>query len=248
MTLPPMSENPGVTAAPRRGLLRRLLVWTGIACFTAIVFVVALIVTMPVSALRGLVALPPQITDLRGTLWQGRAMLTDGYVLNWEGRLGGIILARLAADVTLQGSDTLLTGRIEVSPRTFRLDDLSGRAGPGLLALANDLPVTDCTSRLTVDAVSLSWRPGAATAGGGVAVSAGTCLDFGGDPVPVPDMTVALTTQGNDAVADLTGADGALARVVVAGDRRLLIRVEPAGARLVPGMPASGPTVLEYPF
>ena len=52
----------------------------------------------------------------------------------------------------------------------------------------------------------------------------------------------------SDAVADLSDAQSALAQVIVAGDRRLLIRVEPAGAALIPGMPTSGRTEIEYPF
>ena len=61
-------------------------------------------------------------------------------------------------------------------------------------------------------------------------------------------MTLDLTTQGRDAIAILTDRDSTLAKVTVTGERRLIARIEPEGAVLVPGMPTSGPMIIEMPF
>jgi hypothetical protein len=219
-----------------------------LSCFTAFVFVIALAATMPASALRRIIDLPPQITDLRGTVWQGSATLTDGYALHWDSHFSALILARISADVTLTGADTQLTGTVSISPWTTALRDLTGRAGPGLLALAPRVPVESCTSRAIVDVSLASFGRGRAAAEGQIELEAGACTDFAGNPIAVPALTIALHGAGNDAVADLTDTQTPLAQVTVAGDRRLIIRVEPAGAALIPGLPSSGPIMLEYPF
>ena len=61
-------------------------------------------------------------------------------------------------------------------------------------------------------------------------------------------MTLDLTTQGNDARGLLRDRDSVLAELTVTGDRRVIGRVEPEGAVLVPGMPTGGPIIIEYPF
>jgi hypothetical protein len=64
-------------------------------------------------------------------------------------------------------------------------------------------------------------------------------------------MVLGLSTEGPDARAVLATADAAatpLASLTVTADRRLLIRIEPDGALLVPGMPSSAATTLEYWF
>ena len=61
-------------------------------------------------------------------------------------------------------------------------------------------------------------------------------------------MRLELSTQGNDAQAQLRDRDSELARLAVTGDRRAILRLEPEGAVLVPGLPTSGPVIVEYPF
>lgn len=249
---PPVAPETPVVLLPREGRLWRAarngVALIVLSCFTALVFVIALAVTMPASALRRVINLPPQITDLRGTVWHGNATLTDGYALQWDSHFSALILARISADVTLTGADTQLTGTISVSPWTTSLRDLTGRAGPGLLALAPGVPVERCTSRAIVDVAGARLGRGQAAVNGQIDIEAGQCLDFAGNEVAVPALSVALHSTGNDAVADLTDAQTALAQVTVAGDRRLIIRIEPAGAELIPGLPSSGPIILEYPF
>ncbi|HBM40243.1 MAG TPA: hypothetical protein DD402_10445, partial [Sulfitobacter sp.] len=88
----------------------------------------------------------------------------------------------------------------------------------------------------------------AAAAAGAVLISEGRCKDLLGRDTTVPQMTLDLTTQGRDAIAILTDRDSTLAKVTVTGERRLIARIEPEGAVLVPGMPTSGPMIIEMPF
>jgi hypothetical protein len=240
-------EPDGATGQPWRWM-RTLSLWIVLSCFTALVFFVSLAVTMPASALRNFIDLPPQVTDLQGTIWHGTARLQDGYALQWDGQFSALILARVSANVTLTGADTQLTGTVQISPWTAAVRDVAGRAGPGLLALAPGLPFDGCTSRAVVDVALASFGRRQAAAEGRIDIAAGDCTDFAGNSIPVPDLTLTLHTEGSDAVADLADGQSALAQVIVAGDRRLLIRVEPAGAGLIPGMPTSGRTEIEYPF
>lgn len=215
-------------------------------------FAVALLVTMPATVAASLVALPPQVEGLSGGLWAGRAALAGGHALEWRLSARDLWRGRLTAEATLEGPDTVLDGDLAASPFGVEATGWTGRAGPSLLALGPRLIVEGCTSRAVVDVGRLAWsRSGAAAAEGTVAIAGGTCaLRRGGGALEVPAMTLALSTAGADAQATLTrDEDGAaLASLGVTGDRRLLLRVEPEGAALVPGMPASAATELEYPF
>ncbi len=204
---------------------------------------------MPASVVQTLVALPPQVETLSGTLRVGRAGLSGGYSLDWQVAPGALLRGRIGAQIQLAGPDTRLTAELRASPFQTSLQQVSGRAGPGLLALAPGLPVQSCTPRAVVAIDRLSLGRGAAAAEGSVDVSEGICIDPSGREIPVPALALQLATRDQDASAALLTSDGArLAEFGVTGDRRLLIRVEPAGAALVPGMPSSAATVIEYPF
>lgn len=245
------ADAPPTARWPRtRRLARGLAVTVGLASFTALVFALALAVTMPASVLASLVSLPPQVETLSGSVWRGRAGLVGGHALGWEVSFRDLWRARLVADAEVEGPDTRLAGVLTASPRSFSAFDWAGRAGPGLLALAPRLAVT-CTPRavVAVDRLAL-WRR-AAAAEGEVAVAEGTCAVEGGGEVAVPAMTLRLSTERRDASAVLVRDDAAatrLASVTVTGDRRLLVRVEPEGAALIPGMPSSAPLILERPL
>lgn len=204
---------------------------------------------MPATALTKFISLPPQIERLSGSLWHGLATLEAGYTLAWDVSLGSLLLGRVTADVELSGVDTMLTGQISASPWRVALRDVSGRAGPGLLVLVPDLAVDACTSRIVVSVPWLALSRNAAAAEGTITLDSGICTATDGAEIPLPAMLLALDTEGSDATADLTDAAAApLARIVVAGDRRLILRLEPAGASLIPGLPTSGPLILEFPF
>ena len=225
------------------------LLSVALASFTGVVFALALALAMPAAALESLVALPVQVEGLSGTVLDGRARLSGGYALIWQARPAQLLAGRAALAVHLAGPDTLLDAIAGRGPVDWSVDAITGRAGPGLLALAPGLPVSTCTMSATVDVRRLVWGKDRAGAEGTVTTPAGTCTDFSGRDLPVPPLHLALASEGRDAVGTLTSADGtALGRIAVTGDRRLMLRVEPAGAALVPGMPTSAATELEYPF
>lgn len=203
---------------------------------------------MPAAALRDHVRLPSQITALYGSVWHGRADLTDGYSLTWQTQWSALLRGRIVAVAEVSGPDTLVTGTFWRSPRAMGLTDVTGRAGPGLLALAPGQPLRSCTGRAVVAVDEASLAPDAARAGGQVTTEAARCVDRSGRQIDLPPMTLTLSTTGADAQAELTGPAGALAQATVAGGRRLILRIESDGARLVPGMPSSAPTILEYPL
>lgn len=204
--------------------------------------------TWPASALREVATLPAQITGLYGNIRAGRATLTGGYALNWDLRESQLLRLRALADVTLEGPDTRLEGQVVARLGSLSAQAVSGRAGPGLLALVPDPLISDCSSRAVVDIQGLSISRTAAAANGVVQIDAGQCKDLLGRDMTIPQMTVDLSTQGNDARAVVSDRDGELGQITVAGDRRLIVRVEPEGATLIPGMPTSGPVIVEYPF
>ncbi len=228
--------------------MKKALLAGGTALFAALVFCVALLVTLPAPAIREFVTLPPQITAIYGTLWRGRAQIEGGYTLVWDAAPGALLRATAQYDLTLEGADTRLTGVASLTPWAVAVTDLTGRAGPGLLQLVPDIPVKACQSRAVVDVRSLRLTRRAAAADGQLTIDAGACTDIFDRTQTVPAMTLDLLTQGTDAVAILRDRDGQLGQFTLAGDRRFIARVAPEGATLVPGLPTSGPIILEYPF
>ena len=220
----------------------------GLTCFAVLVYVAALIVTLPASALRELAILPPQVTALYGSAWHGRATLDGGYTLNWDLQGGSVLTTRTVTDWTLQGPDTQLSGILTASPWAVEVADVAGRAGPGLLALLPGAPLKECSSRAVVDIQRLAWQRESAHAAGVIQIDAGSCEDLLGRATAIPQMTLDLSAQGSDARAVLSDRDSTLAQITVTGDRLLILRVEPEGATLVPGMPTGGPMIIEYPF
>ena len=214
----------------------------------ALIYMVALVATMPASALRHLGIIPPQITALNGTLRHGRAELAGGYVLAWDHRAADGLALRAGVDWNLTGADTQLSGILQASPVALSLGDVAGRAGPGLLQLVPGLAVQGCTTRAVVDGAGASLSRGSATAQGRITVDAGTCTETNGRVDPVPPLDIALDTLGNDARMQVTSTGTALAEVIVAGDRRLIVTLQPAGSALIPGLPTGAPITLDYPF
>jgi hypothetical protein len=247
-------QDPATDAAvsaphrPRKSRFRSIVSLVLLASFAFLIYLAALIVTLPATALHRVAVIPAQISDLYGSLWKGRAVLSGGYSLDWEVRSRSLLLARGVVDWTLQGGDTQLTGVASVTPWALEARTVVGRAGPGLLALVPDLALKNCTSRAVVDVQNLRWQEGRAAAAGVVSVDAGSCEDLLGRAATVPQMTLDLTTQGSDARGLLRDRDSVLAEITVTGDRRLIARIEPEGAILVPGMPTGGPIIIEYPF
>lgn len=205
--------------------------------------------TMPASVVRTLIALPPQVETLSGSLSRGRAGLMGGYTLDWTLYQRDVVSGRFTAKVELQGPDTRLEGWVAVSPFAVTAREVQGRAGAGLLALFPRLAVESCNSRAVVSIDSLSAKRRAFRAQGVIETSQGVCLDRNGNEIPIPAMVMDLSTQGADVNAVLSDDMGTtLARLAVTSERVLRVTVEPQGAALVPGMPSSAATSLAMPF
>ncbi len=58
-----------------------------IACVTLAVLTGAVLLCMPLSIVTRSLNLPPQVEAVYGTLLEGRADLTGGYVLSWSNAL-----------------------------------------------------------------------------------------------------------------------------------------------------------------
>lgn len=184
---------------------------------------------------------------MEGYLRDGRARLEDGYMLGWTLRPGELLRLRVAVDVALAGPDTAVDGRATLSPVHLTLTDTVGRAGPGLLRLAPGLRL-DCDNSASLDVRSFDLSRSLVRAAGGVDIAAGTCR-VNGVEVPLPAIRIVLEEDGDAARAVARTEDGAvLASLRVTPGRRAMLRVEPAGAVLVPGMPSSAPTMLDIPF
>lgn len=247
------AEGPAAIAPGRRfprvrSTLRVIWISLVVTSVFALVFVVSLLVTLPTSALREFATVPAQVTGLYGRIWDGQASLDGGYTLDWAIRPGQLLTGRAVFDATLSGPDTRLQGTLFATPWEIGASNVTGRAGPGLLGLLPGLALRDCTSRAVADISGLSIARGAAAAAGVVSVDAGVCKDALQRDAPIPAMRLELSTQGNDAQAQLRDRDSELARLTVTGDRRAILRLEPEGAVLVPGLPTSGPVIVEYPF
>lgn len=202
---------------------------------------------MPARTIARLVDLPPQVQAVEGYLRDGRARLQDGYVLGWTLRPGELFRLRIAVDIALAGPDTAVDGRVTLSPTRLALADLGGRAGPGLLRLAPGLRL-DCDGRAMVDVRGIVLSRDRIRAEGAIDIAAGTCR-ANGRAVPLPATRIALEEDGDAALAVARSEDGeTLGSLRVGPARRATLRVEPAGAVLVPGMPSGAPTVLDLPF
>lgn len=247
----PAPASSAVATRPRkswRHRLRLVVLSILLACFTFLVFGATLLITMPASVASGFLQIPPQVTHLYSSLWHGRAGIVGGYTLDWQLRGWPLLTGRGVVDWSIQGGDTQLTGVGTLTPWSARGTDIVGRAGAGLLALAPNPMLQNCTSRAVVDVQALEWRRGAASAAGVILIDAGRCEDVLGNPANIPQLTLDLSTQGNDARADLRDRDGRLAQATITGDRRLILRIEPEGAAMIPGLPTGGPMIIEYPF
>jgi hypothetical protein len=202
---------------------------------------------MPAATMARMMGLPPQVRTVSGSLWSGRAGLDGGLTLTWQMTLRGLALGRLGADLRLTGPRTLLEGSGFASVTRVGVQDLSGRAGPDLLALAPDAAA--CDGQANVRIASVSWARGAVESDGRVQITPSVCQGPGGNSFETPALDLVLTTAGNAAVATLTTDDTArdsMGNAQIRPDGWVNIRIEPAAARLLPGLPTSAPTVLEF--
>lgn len=248
--------DPAASDAPP-GRARALMGVVLAAGLAVVAFLVSLAATFPVSVAAGYVSPPVEINGYSGTVWNGAVELRGSHSLRWRvdpfASLAGV---GLALNVGLRGPGTDLAGLVTLrgfSGRDMRLDGLSGPAGwPLVAALAPELEIA-CDAAAVAQDVELAVSSGQRSASGSLRSGSGSCVrtDRAMEPTPVPALDARLETVPTGVRAVLTAAADPgtpLAEAEVTNDDVLRVTVHPAGAALVPGMPASGETSLEFPL
>ena len=250
-------QDPGGSAPPRGGFERSALPL--IAALFGSAFFVSLVASVPASFLARYVVPPVEINGYSGTLWSGSAQMAGGHGLDWHVDPAGSLVALSAVlDAEIRGPGTELAGRVSLHGmrgQDLRVEGLNGPvAWPLVAALAPQLAIT-CDAAAVIENLSLASLDGSRRGTGRLQAGPGTCMrtDRGmtPEPVPVPALVARITTEPTGLLAVLTQADApgtALAEAVITAEDVLKVTVFPAGAALVPGMPASGETTLEFPL
>lgn len=213
----------------------------------------ALLVSAPAAVIGRVTDLPPQVLGMTGTLWQGQALLQDGFAAEWDVDVAASLRAlRLMLDWTIIGSDTRLAGRASLSSLDAEVSDIKGVADWTLAtALLGELPVQcDLTARVNLDRMAVA--PGVLAADGALTIAAGACAaEPGTAPVDIPALHAKITTFPEGiavTVARQDTPDVRLGSIEVLTEGRMIATMLPAGARLVPGMPSSAPATIEIPL
>ncbi|MEL6915787.1 MAG: hypothetical protein AAFP13_14920 [Pseudomonadota bacterium] len=217
------------------------------AFVTASLLVVSLALSAPVTLVSLFQPLPPQIAALSGTAREGRAALSGGIALTWRADWSGLVRGRLGADLVLVGPETRIDADAWAGLGGVGMSDAIGRAGPELLALFPE--AATCEGSAVVDIQTLRVSRARYDVSGEIRTRAAICRGPGLGEVTVPPLLIALGAVGDGAEARVTSAAREpYAEALLTPDRRARIRIEPAGARLVPGLPSSEPIELELPF
>jgi len=223
--------------------------------FGALVYSLSLLATAPARLVERYAEMPPQIESLGGTVWNGSALIAGGHRLEWRFDRAGT-LAALAPrfDLSLEGPGTRITARGAVLPSGAGgiLTDVNGRASwPLAAAFATDAPRLACDAVASLDLERIVVQRDRIGASGTMRSNAGSCVQLDHPDratIPTPPLLARATMEGDTSRVRLTSADDpdtVLADASLAQARQLALTVYPAGARLVPGLPTSGPISLE---
>lgn len=211
----------------------------------------ALAVTAPAAVIARAVDLPPAIVGLTGTVWQGQAAVDGGSVVGWSVNAAGSLQSRaIAADWTVTGPDTRLSGEIIGSTGRIEIADVSGVVGWSLIsAVVADLPVQcDLTARVGIARAALG--PGDVSGSGTATTPPMTCRTENGGDVAIPALSSVMAPIEGGVRIEISAREGGerLGSVDLLAKGWMALTLEPAGARLIPGMPSSAATVVEMPI
>lgn len=244
---PDKGETPSSKTGRYRGLI-------GLLILALLSYAISLAATAPASLVTRLVKMPPAVTSLSGSVWHGQAMLVGGHIARWSVMpLASLGQAALVAQWSLQGPGTQLQGNARLRTNGASVNGVGGRASWRLIAaLGSTLPIA-CEAQARVAIEQAAFGETLETLEGelrsGPAVCAATNATSA-QPVEVPPLQAVATTTADGVRVDVTTAAEAtlLARATLNAQNTLVLTLMPAGARLVPGMPTSGETILEVPL
>lgn len=220
----------------------------------AATYCITLAATLPAKLIASRAALPNEIIDVSGTVWNGQAIVKGGYEARWSvSPLQSLMHLAAMADWTFDGPDTRLRGGAALRPDTATLTSIDGRAGWGLVRLAAPGLGVVCDGELAVSLQRIVIRRDFQGAEGALRSGASTCTDTTAKPpkpVDVPPLAAIASIDGqasNIKVTTVADPETALADLSVK-DRVFGITIQPAGAALTKALPTNGPIALEFPF
>lgn len=196
---------------------------------------------------------------LGGAVVSGRALagaadLPHGYRAEWRINAGRSLLAFSPTfDVTATGSGADVRGRVSILPGRYALRALSGTMGWPMVTQLMPSLVIACDLTASLDDLAVRQAGATRDASGGLRTGPGSCarLDGSVSGVPVPALIATLNgVEGGiqGVLAAQSAPDTPLATATLTDQDRLILRVHAAGARLVPGMPATSDSEIELPL
>lgn len=215
-------------------------------------YVITLIATLPARLVMGDTDIP---VTWGGTVWHGEAGLAGGHRLRWDlDPLSSLFSLGFAADWTLQGQGTDLSGSATLSSHRLTLTDAAGLVSWPLVRALSGGKLAACDLAARVELESLRLGDGVQSAAGALRTGPASCVfDEQGAQriVQVPALEAATVNTGELSTIRLTEASDPTrlwADLTLLADRRLAITwYEPALA-LVSDQPANGPVMLEFGF
>jgi hypothetical protein len=203
--------------------------------FAAAAYLLGLAATLPARLVLRWAGAPAE-TAASGTVWSGAATAA-GHTASWRVAPGrSLATFSLAADVTVEGADTRLTGRASARPGALVVRDLKGVAGwPTISTLAPALPFA-CETRAEVDLERVELGREVCRASGTLTTGSGLCT-AGGEAATVPALRAAASPdEAGTAIRVFEqarpGVPLILASVGPGGTR---VAVTAAGAAVLPG-------------
>ena len=205
-----------------------------------------------IAYLAGLVATAParlivepgaatNIASVGGTLWRGRAVLAGGEVAAWRwAPLRSLTGLGYAANVTVDGAGTTLTGQARLRPGSALLTAVSGQVTGALVStLWPRLPFR-CATTIQVNIKQLAL--GAGTADGRLLTDAGTCAASNSPALAAatPALLFEMHPSGpasSGRIAPQAHPRVTFATITRAADGTLALAFTPAGAAALPFAP-----------
>lgn len=209
---------------------------------------------MPAHVLVHQANLPLAGAVISGRALNGAAQLPQGYRVEWQANPWRSLLSFAPTfDATAMGPGADLRGRVSVLPGRYGVSGAQGTLAWPLVSQLMPGVAIACDLSASVDDLSVRHSDRQRRASGGLRTSPGTCARNDGSVtgVPVPALIVRLETLPDGVqgiVSQQNAPDTPLATAMLNAQDQVILRVHAAGARLVPGMPATSDSEIELPL